>query len=372
MTPQEQLEFYYKILGKEFEESFKNHAGRWKNQNSDWAIVESLSLFNHIDSLPIRYTLVERIINNIISNIADSWIVNDLTIAEQATILRELTAQKFDVSNKVTKFPSTTEEARSVFVPTKPSNKFSFINLPRKVISIIIVIAMLFYMAQASIGIIVGSLLFSHLVWCIIDFASHEAYTHNYAIPRNKVIGRLIFMFSALYGALNFDEYKRNHIIHHKCWKTKYDNVQNALDYSKLGYFLLYSPSPMLKLDYTNQNTVFPHKMVIRYTILVYLAVTLTFGISTLFFFLILPRLLFPAQVSLFVELLPHGFAKTVQDEHDYPWLVPLAGTMAFHTSHHLNPKYLEFGNNYVKYINPHYYIFKLLYIPKESNEQFI
>ena len=219
--------------------------------------------------------------------------------------------------------------------------------------------------------LLLSSIIFTYICCPLVELIVHEYWQHQLYRSKNNFISVMLDIIGHLFVP-NMDRISMaaRHQIHHRLWKTEYDFTQKNLNNGWIKH-LLTLPSlsnvPLVsklmdKVAQTldkNQLFIVNHR---RKLILTFIIVfTALFGFEYLFYFYILPIVIFYFYFIIGSEIIPHH-PKTINEEKDYPWLLPIIHNLAYHKRHHTNPGEIFFGGGYWKYLNLQYYYHRLFF----------
>lgn len=222
------------------------------------------------------------------------------------------------------------------------------------------------------VDLLLLSILFCYVCCPLVELIIHEYWQHRLYQPKNKLISIIVDSIGHLFMPFADRAFLRSsHQFHHKFWKTEHDFTQKSLNnngWIKHLFMLDQHQDNMLLYKLTDKElqTLLPHeKIIVKYRIYLILAFivgfSILFGLENLFYFYILPITVFYLYFIAGSEVIPHR-PKTIKEERDYPWLLPIIHNLAYHKRHHINPGEIFFGVGRWKYLNLQYYYHKLFF----------
>jgi hypothetical protein len=364
----------------EFGDGFRSHLLIWGELSSisESELIESLSMWAELDNADINQKLCSQIVNSVRHKNLIQWNSNELKIHDKAYIIKQLSHYGIGVYLAgLDPFPSCSDDfLKNTHKLPRIFNIKIKINLLRSGIAwifankftrlstiILIISGLCFFSHQ----LLIPSLIFSWVVWLLIFMHSHDYLVHQYIVPKNKVIDTVLSWIVFIWLNRSGSEgAKRSHMAHHIFWKDEnLDPFQSDLKSGKILYLLGLSHIPgekVIEIKSTNQ-LLFIEKYHTELILLFCISLILFFNLETFFYFYIIPRFLVTAIPDI-PHVFQHGFSKTAEEESDFIWLIPLFGIAGNHISHHNSRKaiYGTTRHDWVKWINIHFYIFKLLY----------
>ena len=304
-----------------------------------------------------------------------SW--NSQDLFSEAGILAHLRNTGYDVEI-VDQLPTDTVELAKLCtkLPTvaKAKNKLNFIwsKIPRlnwPWYFITVCLGLVFYF---NITLVFWSLFVSWALWAVTELPKHDYIEHRYIVPKNQLIKYSIdFLLYIVNPAVYADRkfWQTLHDQHHKNWRTEKDlltyNIDQGIVLAMIRHKPFLKPSTNDLDELLKEYTVYP--WVFKYLI----EIKILLG-------LVLLAVLGP-QMFLYLVLIPLGLKLGFEGQHDwyiirfgernYWFLWPLALNQAWHLKHHQTYNRAPTswddifqGPLWVRYINPQYYIARLLF----------
>jgi hypothetical protein len=237
------------------------------------------------------------------------------------------------------------------------------------------------YLLLTAIGILyfsnwallLSTLMVTYVLWAVTEIAKHDYIEHNYIVPKNQCIKYVVdFILYMTNPGMYIDKqaWIKIHVYHHSYWKSDLDqftkNIKQGIVkttlavYSPLGRPTKRSLEQLLK-EYPRFTWIF------RYLIEIKILLVITF-ISTVGLEYFVYLIMAPVVLKLVLDGL-HDWLLIKFGERNYGFLFPLLLNQAWHVTHHINFKQapatwseLFNGPVWIKYINPQYYIARLLF----------
>lgn len=352
-----------------------NYSQKTLEQCSRGELREALSYY---PQLRTNNTKVEDIIKSIDHHKDYFWSQDNFNIIDEACLQCSLRKLGYDIK-LLDHWPSNTLELGQHLIKIPQLNKIKnkILENIKKLFKInyhwiYAVFAILGIIYFHNLHLFIWSLIISYFAWLFMEVVKHEYLEHRYIVPRSKTIKYLVDWWLYFYNADTYADKNaviNLHMEHHVFWKTDRDqfskNIEKGMIYSLWNFNIFNSPAKdtMEKIakEYSTVSNLFVYLNEIKLAI--FLLFALVFGIEYFFYLMFMPlflRIVFEGQ---------HDWYLINFGERNYWFLYPLALNQSWHLDHHLNYKKIPAswddlfnGPLWIKYINPQYYIARLLF----------
>jgi len=363
----------------EFEQWFSSTYHKKINEVSVGELREALSFYYHTAS---KNKLVNKIVKAIKHNTNLDWSQSDLSIDDQAVLVKLLREGGYSL-DLIDYFPQNTTELKSKLSRCRPMywhEKLhikikSFLNiLPERqeyVYGPLIIFGLVYF---ANLQLFLYSILITWILWAILEFPKHDYFEHGYVIPKNKFAGHLVdFVLYFVYPTLYADRLNwiNVHVRHHKFWRQEQDTFFHVVNefkeilrhIFKCHFFKKPNGTDLLKMQNEHKSCSYIFKYIPEIRICLFILFIALFGFEYFFYLFLIPlisKIIFDGQ---------HDWYMSKFGERDYWFLFPIALNQSWHLYHHENyltiPRTWDdifLGPKWVKYINPQYYVARLLF----------
>lgn len=237
------------------------------------------------------------------------------------------------------------------------------------------------YLALVTVGVLyyrnwellLASIAVTYGLWAITEIAKHDYIEHNYIVPKNGIIKYIVdFVLYITNPQMYADKlaWVKIHIYHHSYWKTERDQFTKDITQGIISHTLaVYHPflwptkrnlDQLLK-EYSRFTWIFKYLNEIK--ILLGIVFVVTIGLEYFLYLIMIP------MIGKLVLDSQHDWLLVKFGERNYGFLFPVSLNQSWHVTHHLNYKHsptnwseLFNGPNWVKYINPQYYVARLFF----------
>lgn len=330
-----------------------------------WQLREALSFYIATPNVTDRIANIVQAVKT-----KSPLIYSPLTFIEQATLQRVLRDNNYELLAEDV-LPNNTKDLKVSKITIAKQLKYNLVDrVLRYVHSINLeflsnykwvmayLAAILYYQSWVMLG---WSIVIGFLVWMFVDFARHEYMEHGYLTPKNKLTKYLVDSIIYFFVPSLYSEpatVVKCHNDHHRYWKTDKDEFNQRINNELIPGLLDYDLN-LFGRPKDNEN----FKYFIEIKIATLLLLVLCFGLELVLFYLLIPT------VVVSVLQFQHDWYLMKFGEKDRPWLFPVAFNQAWHLTHHKTFKRMPRawsdifnGPSWVKYINPQYYLARLLF----------
>jgi hypothetical protein len=355
---------------------------------STWEYREALSLFSfnnsNVDS-NISQEQVKKICHAVIKNQKFSWADLNINLYSEAEIQRHLRENGYELRCfNLDNFPTDSETLHKLLTKIKTSEriktlKFKIFSWREHYITPALLISLMFVdlnIFQVFLSIFVSiPLLHAILHW-------HTLHNINLSY-RNGLMRFFGYLIVYCYTFKIDPASKALHLHHHKLWKNENDPIADETKNNNIVMYLLgYSkPGGISKLvadnvKYDHAEFIFP-KFMLDYRSIILLILfsiwVILFGFTSLVTFYLIPVWYSVIVVNRLNNLVMHGphTHQKGKKARDYPWMMPIWGSSAFHITHHKYPNDLYFGPGLIRYLNLEYWFVLLFFNTKQANIKF-
>lgn len=371
----------YKILNDQEFVAWYYHAYNSKtlDQCSAAELREALSYYYHTKS---DNPLVVRILDAVKYNTSFSWCQPELSLIDEAYLVKLLREAGYELP-LFEDFPNNSFDLRTKSKKTVPVTKFKklrdqFEGIKRKFIgeqhyfSGTFVIAGLIHFSNWHLFI--WLIFLTWVLWAIIEFPKHDYFEHRYVIARNETIRHTIdFILYLVHPGMYADRsgWLATHVNHHKHWKGEKDVFTTKLnDFKEIvinifqwRFFAKPNPVELNKIIKEHQSCAWIFQYIPEIRMFLFLSIILLFGFENFFYLVLIPvtsKIIFDGQ---------HDWYLKKFGERNYWFLFPITLNQSWHLYHHENYRVVPrtwndifLGPRWVKYINPQYYVARLLF----------
>ena len=382
----ETINYYINNFGN----SFRSHLLNWGEIESltESDLIEALVLWQWDIKSDVNILNCKEIISACVNNVEFNWNVDSLSFDDKVYILKQLTTQGFNVLYaNINPYPATTSEFARILVNTYIVNdmatpslytkcKIEFYRYSVTIWRFLIFITLVAGLYCFDHTLLIASLLFSYVIWLLTFLHDHDHLTHRYITPKNKFIDIMLRLCCHIWGSygpgatsitvFRASAYNPSHLVHHQFWK---DPINDPYQHSvNSGFFKYIFAIPSRDSDVNTEKitTKIISFFMKNYILLLVSVVLLALGgLKIFFYFYIIPNII----VYMFPEIMhviQHKFTKSAENEIDFIPVIPVFGIMGNHITHHINTtRQGTYGTKkypWLKWVNIHYYVVKLLY----------
>lgn len=349
------------------------------DQCSTAELREALSFYYHTKS---DNPLVVRILDAVKYNTSLSWSQSELSIVDEAYLVKLLREAGYELP-LIEDFPDNsfnlrTKSNRIPPVTTIQKILTRFKNLKRRCVEEqyyfggIFVIAGLLYFSNWYLFL--WSIFLTWALWAVVEFPKHDYFEHRYVVPKNTIIKYIVdFILYALHPIMYYNRlwWISLHINHHKHWKSDKDHFTYASNNFLIILKTIFAFNFLRKPDQIGMDKILEEhakgawffKYLVEIRIALFSLIILLFGFENFFYLVLLPttsKMIFDGQ---------HDWYLGKFGERNYWFLFPITLNQSWHLYHHENYRVVPrtwndifLGPRWVKYINPQYYVARLLF----------
>ena len=348
-------------------------------QLSAGELREALSFYYHTKS---DNSLINRILDAVKYNTSLTWSQPELSLVDQAYLVKLLREAGYELP-LFERFPNNSFDLRSNAKQIKPVTSIEKIllrlkDLKRRCVEeqhyfggAFILTGLIYF---SNWNLFLWSIFLTWALWAVVEFPKHDYFEHRYVEPRNRFIEYVVdFMLYALHPIMYADRlhWITLHTNHHKHWKSEKDFFTQASNNFIVTLKTIFAFKFLLKPDNIGMERILEKhagcswifKYLVEIRIAVFSLVIFLAGFENFFYLLLLPitsKMIFDGQ---------HDWFLGKFGERNYWFLFPLSLNQSWHLYHHENYRTIPrtwndifLGPWWVKYINPQYYVARLLF----------
>lgn len=376
-------------IGKEnFKKFTVNLTGKTPEELDVWEYRECLSYFPFDTAVLESDLTIEQlssIAKKIIKNQKFSW--QSLSVSDEAILQRLIRDYGYELTcYNLNSFPTSTKEFQQIIV--EPSLKEKIKNYFYKARLLFIWIRPMWITVLTILSIILVPIqwlpvfVVTYVLGATLATLGHNYVLHDTGLRfRNNVlqfIGEvLIYLYSpdVKPGGREFHNY------HHRLWRTDQDPLVNEMKIAKFMYIFGLSTSKIQHLlshdiqnfDKPSMGIKFITNKLSEYRWYILTAVSLIFILlfdyASWASYYLIPLWSIAVFYSRGLDYLfhgPHTWKNPEKTERDYPLMMPVMFSSAFHITHHYYPNHIYFGSGLWRYLNLEYWLTQLFFnIPK-------
>jgi fatty acid desaturase len=201
----------------------------------------------------------------------------------------------------------------------------------------------------------------------LIQLISHEFICHEYVTPKNKLSELFVFIIFYGFGGRTVLSRRSYHVSHHRYWKTpEKDPPQQKMAAGTFWGYIFNTQKPVAQnIDMVTSKRLDENPLVKKLNPIankIYWAFHITLFILLPIEWFVVILIYVPVLLMLTFNVHDYIFHGPKFKSKDHGYYLPLFGNQAWHIQHHSEYATNYFGPGLWKYVNPSWYLTKLLF----------